>query len=184
MIFGRYFVLQTESSEPTEPNRNFSTSGWTSFPLNRFLVDTRPYVRRPVWRLRIGPAHLVWAYVFSGSEPSTRWVGPICSMKCRVNGTGAECMGWPIYSKAHQADGIGLANSTNKFREVRVIEKASRPISLCPSRKWRFLDFLILIEQIGLAHVIFSSNRARPIAVRVNGSEHISWYFFPREVPS
>ena len=27
-------------------------------------------------------------------------------------------MGWPIYSEARQADGIGLVNSTNKFREV------------------------------------------------------------------
>lgn len=141
MIFGRSFLPQPESSEPTGPNRTFSTSGWTSFPLNRFLVDSRPNARRPVWRLRIGPAHLVWAYRFSGSEPFIRSVGPVCSMNCRVIGTGVDCMGWPIYSKAHQADGIELVNSTNKFREVvhRAGDRAGLPAHI-----------LISVEKMGL----------------------------------
>lgn len=63
VIFERSFFPQTDSSEPARPNRNFSTSGWTLFQLTGFLVDSRPYARRPVWRLRMGPAHLVWAYL-------------------------------------------------------------------------------------------------------------------------
>lgn len=47
-------------------------------------------------------------------------------------------MGWPIYSEARQADGIGLVNSTNKFREV-VHRAGSLPAHI-----------LISVEKMGL----------------------------------
>ena len=40
---------------------------------------------------------------------SNIWAGPIRSMNCRVNGTGVKCMGRPIYSTAHRANGTGAS---------------------------------------------------------------------------
>lgn len=104
-------------------------------------------------------------------------------MICRVDGTGVECMGWPIYSIPNQADGIGLFNSMNKSREGRTSRGWwSRPSGPSPyirredGPQSRFLDFLVLIEQIGLAHVIFG---ARPIAVGFKRFRTYILLFFP-----
>lgn len=42
------------------------------------------------------------------------WIGPVCSMYSRVNGTGVEYMGRPIYSIAHRADGTGSLHLKSK----------------------------------------------------------------------
>lgn len=50
-------------------------------------------------------------------------------------------MGWPIYSKANQADGIGLFSSKNEFREV--VHRAGDGVGL-PAQ------VLISVEKMGL----------------------------------
>lgn len=59
---------------------------------------------------------------FHSNDPSTGWAGPVCSMNRRVNRTGVEYMGRPIYSTAPRAAGTGPftshANNRNGSRSI------------------------------------------------------------------